>query len=219
MPQPTRKWTENPMKRLFFVLPGCVILATSLSAGLITSAPAGGATTTFPGGSNCVFGPSSGTVAGFSLTASGNACYNYADGFALGSNGFWFLGLVGDNSGSTVITIDLGRLYSSVGGFMNYAPDWDTPVISALAADGTTVLESYNLVTSAPISTPWSDNAGAFRGISRTSADIRYFQVGGSYSVMHDITLSGGDATPEPTTVLLAGCALAALGLIRRVRR
>jgi hypothetical protein len=155
-------------------------------------------------------------VAGFSLTASGNACYNYADGWGLGSNGLWSIGLVGDDFGSTVITIDLGRLYSSVGGFMNYAPDHGSPVIAALAADGTTVLESYDLAASAPISTPEGGDAGAFRGISRTSADIRYFQFGGSFSVMHDITLSS--ATPEPTTVLLAGFALAALGLIRRVR-
>ncbi len=207
------------MKRLLSGVFGCMSFALSLSAGLITSAPVGGATTTFPGGDFCSAAASTGTVAGFSLTSTGSACYNYSEGFGFGSNGFWDISIVGDDSGVTKITIDLEGLYSSVGGFMNYAPGMGSPVIAVLAADGTTVLESFDLSVSAPITSSSSAvDYGEFRGISLAASDIRYFQLSGSYIGMHDITLSGGSAIPEPTTILLAGLALAAICSVRRRR-
>jgi hypothetical protein len=125
--------------------------------------------------------------------------------------------MVGENSGGTTIRIDLGGLHSSVGGFMNYAPGHGVPVIAALAADGSTVLESYDLSSAAPISTPGGVDAGAFRGIVRGSADIRYFQFSGSYSAIHDITLDGvASSVPEPATIFLSTFALAGLAFVRR---
>jgi hypothetical protein len=116
--------------------------------------------------------------------------------------------------------IDLGGLYSAVGGFMNYNAPASSPgpAISAIAADGVTVLESYDLSASAPISTPGGNNAGAFRGIGRSSADIRYFELANSYVAIHDITLSSNTTVaPEPSSFLLLGPALA-VTLARRLR-
>ncbi len=188
-----------------------------LSAGLITTAPSGGTTTTFLGlTSVCHGAPGGGVATGFNITYTGAACYDYIGSFALATNGTWQISLIGDDSGTTFITIDLGGLYSSVGGLMNYAPGGETS-IAALAADGTTVLESYNLVIDAPISTPGATDAGAYRGIERAAADIRYFQLGESYIVMHNITLAGA-AVPEPTAWLLAFPALVGFALLRRRR-
>jgi hypothetical protein len=129
-------------------------------------------------------------------------------------------------SGGCTATIDLGGLYASVGGFMNYVASDGSPsgpgdpVITALAADGVTVIESYDLATSASISTPGGLNAGAFRGISSSSSDIAYLELSGSYLIMHDITLNNTlNSIPEPATFGLAGLVLAAIGLFRRKLR
>lgn len=191
-----------------------ILFALPIQASLLTAA-GGGTTTTFDSGSTCSSGPSAGFDAGFSVSASNDSCYPYSAGWGLSLNGSWNISLIGDNSGSSMITIDLGGLFSSAGGFMNYAPNYNTPLIEAIAVDGTTVLESYNLEAVAPISTLAGEDAGAFRGISRPSADIAYFRFGGAYLAMHDITLKES-AVPEPASVLLIACGLAALGVLRR---
>jgi len=208
------------MRRIGAVLVIVFCGAFSLSATLLTSQPGGGTTTTFPGGSSCYPGATSDTVAGFAVTTSGESCYNFGDAghpFGFVANGNWYMGLIGDNIGTTSITIDLGGLYSWVGGFMNYAPGEGDPVITAIGGDGTTILQSWNLATSAPISTPGATNAGAFRGIDMGSPVIGYLQFGGSLLAMHDITL-GGEEIPEPGSVLLVAGAIALLALLRRQR-
>lgn len=208
------------MNRLGAALILGIFGALSLSATLLTTQPLDGTTTTFPGGDNCYSGPSSGTVAGFAVSANGDACYNYGDAgnpFGFGSNGHWYMGLIADDSSSTSITINLGGLYSWVGGFVNYAPESGAAVMAAIAADGTTVLESWNLAVSAPISTLGADNGGAFRGINVGSNSIQYLRFGGAFMAMHDITL-GSSSIPEPATALLAAGSFALLGLLRRRR-
>jgi hypothetical protein len=197
-----------------------MICSGFVSAGLVTSVPPGGVTTTFQSTGACYPSAASFLVEGFTVSGNGAACYDYGDDFGLGANGTWEgFGLIGDDSGSTVVTVNLGGLYASVGGFMNYDPDLGTaPFITALAADGTTVLATYVLSTDAPISTgAGSINAGAFRGISLPTDEIHYFEFGGSFSVMHNITLST-TVVPEPSSLLLMGCALAAVARLRRVR-
>ncbi len=159
--------------RVPLVLP---LSAFVLSAGLVTTAPSGGTTTTFLGSGDCVSGPGTATATGFSISFTGDVCYDYTGGFGVNPNGNWDISLIGDNSDGTIITIDLGGLYSSVIGFMNYAPGSRTaPIIAVLAADGTTVLESYDLSVFAPISTlGWQIRAptaalNARRPISGTS--------------------------------------------------
>lgn len=128
--------------------------------------------------------------------------------------------MVFDNTGASFFEIDLGSDFSAAGGFMNYIPDAPAgivgatnPVIAAYSATNQ-LLESYDLASAGPISTgPDTFNAGAFRGIQRSTADIRYLRVGGSFLVMHDLTFA---PTPEPGMCVPVLIALAAVLYRRR---
>jgi hypothetical protein len=93
-------------------------------------------------------------------------------------------------------------------------PPGAAPTIAALAADGTTVLESYDLFALAPIETLGGVNAGAFRGIWRAAGDIAYLRISGSFILMHDLTVVA--AVPEPATAGLVALALAGLAAWRK---
>lgn len=142
-----------------------------------------------------------------------NAHLGYSGVWGFGKNGVWDISLLGDNSGSTKIRIDLGGLYSSVGGFMNIAPGYGTPIISAIASDGVTVLESYDLTH---FSFPSGGDVGAFAGINTGANNIRFFDFGGSYIAMHDINLNSANHVPEPATLGLLGLSLLSFAATRR---
>ncbi|GAB4108069.1 MAG: hypothetical protein Kow00105_13980 [Phycisphaeraceae bacterium] len=88
-----------------------------------------------------------------------------------------------------------------VGGFMNYAPGYGPVLIEAYDASGT-LLESHEISTVAPISTPGGLNQGAFRGILRTSADITTFRLAGGYAVIDNLAFIG---VPEPASIFCLG--------------
>src|SRR5580698_614432 len=163
------------MKHYLPFLTFFALSSLGVQGGLITSPPPGSTTILFATGSSC-----GGSVdAGF--TISGGACTNESQYFGFGTNGAWNnpttgFGLIGADSATSSIIINLGGLYSAVGGFVNY----DTPIagggsssssihtdnsvpadplIIALAADGTTVLDSYDINTLDPINTPGGSNA------------------------------------------------------------
>jgi hypothetical protein len=139
----------------------------------------------------------------------------------LDANGFWdgALPWVATNSDTSYIQFDLGGAANFVGGFMNYAPGFGSPIISAIGADGTTVLESYDLSIDAPISTGVSAvNDGAFRGIERASNDIYFFRLAGGYLLTSNLEVGVGAQTPEPASFGLAGAGLLFLGFKLRRR-
>jgi hypothetical protein len=145
-------------------------------------------------------------------------------GYGLGSNGFWDAGrdgFSGTNSDTAVMTYRfLDGPVAGVGGFVNYtiAPDGPSNAIISVLDANDVVLESYNIVALAPISTPSALNDGAFRGILRNSADIHAFRLSNKFSVLDDLRFT--NQVPEPSSIVLAAMSLTGMGALRkRIRR
>jgi uncharacterized protein (TIGR03382 family) len=198
----------------------CVLMvcATSAFGTLLITDPGTGVTTTFPAAPLVTNIPGPVVYGGFTITGHPTFSYGSSTSYGLGANGHWDLTNVATDSMTSIVEIDLGALYGVVGGFMNYDPGLGSDAtIIALAADGTTVLASYDLETLAPISTPGATDGGAFRGIQLGTNNIRFLEFTGDFLLTH--TLEVGSATPEPGTFGLAAIALAAAGLVGRRRR
>ncbi len=142
--------------------------------------------------------------------------------YDLSPNGFWDDGRAGFSALDVVsgtMTYTFRNPVSAVGGFINYSPDPTTFVtIAALDSNGN-ILESYEITSLAPISTPGEMDAGAFRGIALSSAVIAAFQVSDSYVALDDLTFSRTSSVPEPSTlVLFAASGLSGIVMLRRKR-
>lgn len=199
------------------------LLAAALSLGaaqvaqaaLVTTDPNTGTTTTFTA-TGLASVNASGTAVVDGITWSGNPYVYFGDvSYGLASNGNWNWSWVATN-GIGSITASLGGGYGLVGGFINYAPGNGVARIEALAADGLTVLESYDLTALAPITTTGT-NEGDFRGISRAQSDIHFMRLSGAFILIHSLEV--GDAAgqlPEPLSLSLVGLGLLAAGAARR---
>lgn len=160
-----------------------------------------------------------GTPAGEDIVWSGadSSCL-FNGAYAIGGNGTWtsgrdgFGGLNAASGEAMTYRFNDGPV-SAVGAFINYSPDLLGGIARIQVLDATdTVIESYDLETFAPISTPGATDAGAFRGIVRPTADIAAFRVIDQYIAVDNLTFSrtlGVPAMPPATMTALAAMLLA----------
>ena len=182
------------------------------------------------GNYNFTFGPIA--VDGFTFIGaptgggnSGNGSVVGQGGYGLASNGSFGLPSVyiGVDSGSGYAQLLGTTGYSQMGFFMNYAPGvGNDATISTLDAAGN-VIESFNLVTLAPISTPAGFNAFRFRGVAAdplAGNSIYGLRFGGNYILVTGTENGAVPVVPEPSTwaMMIAGFGLAG-GALRYRRR
>lgn len=181
------------------------------------------------GSYNFTFGPL--TLGDFTFTAAPGSGGNSGSGSVVGQ-GSYGLGTNGSFGGNAVyIGVDSATGYaqllgtvglSQLGFFFNYAPNngVDNATISTLNAAGD-VMESFDLETLAPISTPGGFNEFQFRGVVSDNADIYGLRFGGNY-ILASGTATGDIATggvPEPATWGLMIMGFGATGVLVRRRR
>jgi hypothetical protein len=175
----------------------------------------------------------SGSLVSFTATNQFGSAGFSGVGYGLGDNGAWLNGAYsfawvngsedgGYSSGMTFTF--MSAPVSFVGGLMNYIPGegvyHDARAVSIIALDSNGgIIESYGLEEAAPIRTPGQLNAGEFRGISRSAADIYAFRIQGAAVVRSIAFSSSTSPVPEPTTWAMFACGLAGLCLINRVKR
>ena len=169
-----------------------------------------------------------GGLVGESITwtaSSGLAVIGTSTNYSFGPNGHWDMGrggFTGTNTSGTSMTYTFNAgPVSAVGGFINYQPGLPGDVIITALGMGGSVLQTYDVATLAPISTPGAVNAGGFRGIVDSTSDIYAFRVSNGVVALDDLTFARpNSAVPEPSSAILAGLGmLNAFAAIRRRRR
>jgi hypothetical protein len=205
------------MAILLAVIPAMADPVTSLPGGTIVAMPA----SYYFGPGPQVFGPAI-TWSSTNAASQGGSVFGYAGGYGFLGNGSWTgsLGpMAGLNDGyyafgvTDTMTFALSTPVAGVGGFLNYVPSGTTPTVIAIYDSGMNLLESYSLT----FVTGGGNDTGEFHGFLRTSPDISYFTLSDNYIGITDLTITGSytptPAIPEPTSVLLLGTGLGALGL------
>ena len=204
-------------------LAACAAFVLPSRAELLTAAPGGATVIDFAQftdqqvvGAGLQVGSSVGTDV--FLSAIGDHRIGPGEGFEVGLNGAWARTAVYNNDnleGSFTFNFNTAPV-AWVGGFVNYAPGFSPTVLLQTLDSAGNVTETWDLVTAAPISTPNGVDAGAFRGISRSAADIYGFRVSYSYAALDDLSFS---TTPVPEPSGYALMSLGLLGLAFGVRR
>ena len=203
-----------------------ISLASTASAQtLLTSSFGGTQATSFIG--SCVegycfgAGPVSvgynGYAVTYTATSNGSLLSGPGGGYGLGSNGSWGnVAYAATNSTNTSIFLTFAAPVTSVGGIMNYAPGYGTPILNAYDASNT-LIASFDLsVAGGGINTPGGSDAGMFRGVSYAGG-ISMLELQGAYSLTQD--LEAATTVPEPSTIVLMGAGMLGLVALRRRQR
>ncbi len=181
------------------------------------------------GSYNFTFGPID--VDGLTFTAAPGGGGNSGLGSVVGQ-GSYGLGSNGSFGGDAVyIGVDSGTGYAQLlgstgydqmGFFMNYAPGvGDNATIWTLASDGS-VIDSFDIATLAPISTPGGFNDFRFRGVAYDDGTQIYgLRFGGNYILLTG-TADGvppAPGIPEPATWAMLILGFGLVGSAARRRR
>jgi hypothetical protein len=149
-----------------------------------------------------------GDAVGLDISVDGNPTtgfYTNYDGWGLCDNGNWvspmtYISANDARPGSILVSFNDGPV-SAVGGFMNHALGCNSgsPFVINVYDSGMNLLESHDITADAV--TPSGTNEGIFRGISRPSAEIAYFEVLGYVPVLDDLTIGGATVAPAAPAV------------------
>jgi hypothetical protein len=178
------------------------LLANHGDAALVTSLPGG---TVIPMPYGVYFGPGPITFGPGITWSSTNAVHGgiggIGDGSVFGSKGNYGFGPNGCWAGfgpfaalndayisynvTDTMTFAFSTPVSAVGGFINYAPDGNTPTIIAVYDAGNNLIESAEL----SFLTGGGTNTGFFYGFQQTSNTISYFRLTDNYIGITSITI------------------------------
>lgn len=168
---------------------------------------------------NFTFGPEP-LPGGITFTAAPGGGGNSGDGSVLGQGRYGIPGngiidlpavYAGLNSASGYAQFEFATPQSVFGAYFNYSTSFvggGSAVISVLDADDV-VLESWELTTAAPISTPGGVNEFEFRGIDLGTDNFTKFRFGGNYIA----ATSSADGTSRPPQGVSAPSVFALVGL------
>lgn len=135
-----------------------------------------------------------GDAVGLDVTVDGtpnSGFYTNFNGWGLCDNGGWgapqtYISANDARPGTIRVSFNDGPVLS-VGGFMNHSPCDSATMEISVYDSGMNLLETYDITADAV--TPAGINEGVFRGISRPSADIAYFEIFGGVPVLDDVTI------------------------------
>lgn len=184
--------------------------ATTAQAAHVTSL-AGGSVYTLPAVNLFTTGPQTITPGITWTSQSSNSVFGWTNGYGFAGNGYWDISMIGSNDGTSTMTISFDAPVSGVLAFVNYAPGYGTPVISAYDSSNN-LLDSYTLNFSVS-----GNNAGEFHGFQTGVANIASLTLSGAYIGASSVQVT--TAVPEAGSIAMVVAGLGVVAAIGRRRK